>query len=93
MIKIIEKVENKKQETVIQMRDMEPLQVGQVVEEGEYYEHYVIRTAGISTFEIMDLTAPDGGACWGRNVPLKVRLLRPDEIVTLEIRNEVSETE
>jgi len=84
MIKIIKPMEDTK---IIKMCDMEPLQVGQIVENG-YSNEYVMRTQNIDVFEVMNLSNSEPDGCWEEDVGIKVRLLEQDEKITIELSND-----
>lgn len=83
MIKIIEQ-EPSKHENIIEMRDMEPLQVGEVCDNGEI----VMRTASNSVFEVISLSNPGLNSCWSCRNNRKVRLFNPGESVTIRVSND-----
>jgi hypothetical protein len=91
MLKIIDSV--KVRDSVIEMKDMKPLQVGIIVDvpSGDYHNHYVMRTASREKFEVMNLTNAGVGHCWtllGQDVIFKVRLLGIGEKITIELSND-----
>ncbi|MDB4461435.1 hypothetical protein N9043_00645 [bacterium] len=81
------------EDNVINMGDMKPLQVGIIVGNYHgYFGHYVMRTAAISSFEVMNLSNPREGGCWSSNTPdsscdIKVRLLGEGESITIKLSN------
>ena len=82
--KIIE-IKTENTENIITMSEMEPGQVGVIVDDA-YNGHYVLRTYAINHFEVMDLNIAN--RCWATELcPLKVRLLNPDESVIVEFKN------
>ena len=89
MIKIMNKEAVIVDEKIVYMREMKPLQVGEIVDDDAPFDrsgHIVMRTMG-SDIEVMDLTQGREGDCWTGSCTIKVRLLRPDEVITLEVRN------
>jgi hypothetical protein len=89
MLKII-KQEEQSVDKIIPMSQMQPLQVGVIVVDDPTYEgHYVMRTQSAHRFEVMNLSKPSPDFCWTNDgCTLKVRLLRKDEKVTLELWND-----
>jgi len=89
MIKIVS-VNKKEDSRIVPMSDMKPGQVGITVNEALniYKNHYVMRTTSTPNFEVMDLSDPRPNACWTKPNPTKVRLLNPDEKITLELSND-----
>lgn len=86
MLEII-KEENKTPETIIKMKDMKPLQVGIIINSIKFKDHYVMRTASINQYEIMDLTAPKEQGCWTKEHNQTIRLLNPGEGITIKLFN------
>jgi len=88
MLRIIENIKVD-DSNVILMCEMQPLQVGKIVDDKyrDYIGHIVMRTASISKFEVMDLTKACVDSCWSNMSTIKVRLLGPDEVVHLEVYN------
>ncbi len=88
MIQVMEeKVKGK--DTIIPMRDMKPLQVGIIESDGcgGCEGHYVQRTAATTHFEVMDLTGAGVDSCWAGAPTCRVRLLHPDESITIKLFN------
>ena len=88
MLKMIEPVPQK-QDRIIPMSEMIPLQVGVVVS-GVYAGAYVMRSAARRWTEIMSISDPCENSCWCNptdNDP-KVRLLEPGEKIVIELFNE-----
>ena len=83
MLRIIDKKEVE-DANIIEMNDMEPLQVAEIVGSDEL----VMRTANSSGFEIIDLSDPSEDGCWEHSPSVKVRLLSPNEKITIELFNE-----
>lgn len=85
MIKIIDAPE--KQDRIIKMSEMKPMQVGQMANGSPNEGHYVMRSVSMDHFEVMDLT---DRSCWsGHNrYTYNVRLLDPSESITIELYNE-----
>jgi hypothetical protein len=78
------RLENVKDENLIQMKDMKPLQVGVMVNNG----HIVMRTAGLDHFEVMNLSYPNEDACWVGNpnhYTHPVRLLPSGTKISIEV--------
>lgn len=86
-----------KNEEVVPMRDMKPLEIGVIQGRDTGLEgRVVMRTASTSKFEVFDLSKFKPDCCWtikfgdlytkGPSIP--VRLFRPEEEVTLKIRND-----
>lgn len=75
-----------KKSRIVSMSSMKPLQIGQIVQ-GEDVGHYVLRTASVDRFEVIDLSEPREDGCWMNNPTLRVRLLNPDEFIVLELFN------
>ena len=84
MIKIIKE----QTKDTIKMRDMKPFDIGIVQGSVIYSGHTVMRTASQDTFEVMDLTDPGKSHCFDAKVDRLVKLLPPDECVTVEFFNE-----
>jgi len=75
----IRKIEIKeiKDPLIREMGDMRPWEIGQVVTEGSYQGHYLMRTASTDQFEVMDLSDPSEDSCWTRKVDkIKVKLVK-----------------
>lgn len=70
---------------VIPMNEMEPCAIGVVCDYSRYDGHYVMRTASIDEFEVMDLSRPDPDACWDERCDRNVRLLPVGSWVTLTV--------
>jgi len=88
MIKIISKPKSRK--SIIPMTEMEPLEVGRIVNKNGFdkEEEYVMRTASYDQFEVMSLTNPGHDVCWtSSRVELMVELLNPNEKITIDIFN------
>jgi hypothetical protein len=73
---------------IIRMDEMKPLQVG-VVHSSQYKGIYVLRTASVDKFEVMNLSDPQADECWLDSTNQMVRLLDADESLTIELRNEI----
>jgi len=51
--------------TVVKLREMEPCDIGRIVELGSpQFNHIVMRTASKSSFEVMNLSYPGADNCW-----------------------------
>lgn len=85
---MLEIIGDSKDIKVIPMKDMKPLQVGVVVEHGDYEGDIVMRTYSSFKFEVMDLTSPRTDMCWTDGSTVKVRLLGLGEYVTIKLFNE-----
>ena len=83
MLRIVNN-EVKPKDRIINMADMKPLQVGVIVDTGQY----VMRTAHCDKFEVMRLFEPGIDCCWNEYCRLKVRLLNKGEKITIELFNE-----
>jgi len=66
----------------IKMSDMKPLDIGVTRETSRT----VMRTASRSKFEVMDLSIPSPGSCWGRDCGMLVKLLKSGTKITLEVQ-------
>ena len=89
MIKIIReaKEENERFTTIGKMN---PLQVGVIVSSPSNKGKYVMRTASIHKFEVLNLSHPREGGCWiNEDSTVKVRLLNADESITIKLFNGV----
>lgn len=87
MIKIINNKHNMK--NIINMIDMKPLQIGRLINPGMSDDnHIVMRTALLRQLEVINLTNPGQDKCWTGHNTLKVKLLEPEEIITLQLYNE-----
>ena len=78
-------------EAIVKMYHMKPLQVGRIVCNGNDMRnnHLVMRTASTEKFEVIDLSEYREGACWTNpGVDHDVKLLRPDEEVTITLKND-----
>ena len=83
---MIEPVVVKGKKRVVRMRDMEPYDIGVLVE-GSHKGEFVMRTADIHEFEVMCLSSPTkGGSCWGSEVDLEVELLESGSEITLKVK-------
>ena len=71
-------------ENVITMNQMKPLQVGIILETKEY----VLRTASVDTFEVINLSNPGKDECWEQLTTLDVRLLGHGEVVVICLTND-----
>ena len=87
MIKVNDPIKQCK-ETIIPMREMKPLQAGYVVESGNtaIIGSLVMRTMNEGKFEVMCFEQNNYWTTGGNNI--QVRLLRPDEAVTLTLSGE-----
>jgi hypothetical protein len=75
---------------VIQMHEMEPLTIGQIVNAPlhGYKDAFVMRTASTEHFEVMNLSAPEEDSCWtDKHTDIEVRILHPSEYVTITLFN------
>ena len=72
-------------EDTIPMRDMQPGDIGIVVDAEDYSGHTVMRTLSAGHFEVMDLSQPGIDACWTDQNYLKVKLLPVGSKVMLEV--------
>lgn len=84
-LKMFRLTQSPKTACMIPMSEIKPLDIGIVVQEGDYNNFVVLRTASTSKFEVMSLTAPRPDFCWTTNSPLLVRLLEPGESITLVV--------
>jgi len=88
MIKVIKKSIN--DNVVIEMKDMQPLQVG-FIESSKHHVHIgdiVMRTFSTDKHEVMNLSNPNPDSCWctaGISKFIKVRLLNKGEKILLEL--------
>jgi len=74
----------------IPMNKMQPLQVGVIIDKshGEFFGHYVMRTASEHNFEVIDLSVWKPNYCWIDNdAELRVRLLDEDKKLVMEVSN------
>lgn len=86
MIKIIG--EGKKDNMVIPMSQMMPMQVGIIVDD-IFKGNYVLRTQNSAQFEIINLSMPTVDNCWdSKSCNIKVRLLGPGESITVKLSND-----
>lgn len=72
---------------IIEMKYMEPLEVGIVVDDIMYGGDYVMRTASYDKFEVMNISNARRCKCWCNYPTLKVRLLGEGEKLTIELYN------
>lgn len=73
-------------EGIIRMDELRPLECGFIADDSsDYNGHFVMRTANEKAIEVMDLTDARPGGWWTVGCDIKVRRLRSDEIVCLEI--------
>jgi len=72
----------------IKMADMKPLQIASLVICNE--EEYVMRTASINFFEVMNLSQPKARNCYSLedSKDLEVELLNPNETIVIGISND-----
>lgn len=92
MIKIIERHLGM-EERIIEAKDMQPLQVGIVVD-SSYKGEVVMRTASTDagSFEIISISKPGPDRSWiSPECSLQIRLLNPGESFTLKISNDIEE--
>ena len=87
MLRIVKK-ETTIKDTVVEMGDLEPFQIGIIVDTDSsckvYKGHLVMRTASTDKFEVMDISEPKEDMCWtDDDTSLKVRRLHSGEKVTL----------
>ena len=85
------KLQNKSPDNtnIIEMSEMCPYEVGQIMaEDSAYHNHYVMRTASTTHFEVINLTEPGEDVCWGEASTLPVRLLSPNEKLYIELYND-----
>jgi hypothetical protein len=81
------KLHEEEETKIIPMRDMEPLDIGIVIEEdGGYRDSIVMRTASPYSFEVMDLSHPGADGCWTGEPTLEVRLLEKGTKITLVVK-------
>lgn len=87
MIKIIsQETENEKR--IVEMKDMKPLQIGQIIDNNGYKGEIVMRTASYGKFEVIRLTDSGEDHCWTfRECGIKVELFPPEKKIILEISN------
>ena len=57
------------------MSRLEPLQIAKITGESSYKGDIVMRTASYLNFEVMNLSNPKAGACWGKKCDLQVKPL------------------
>ena len=75
---------NDRDDRVIRMMDMEPLQLGVIVDDFNCNNTVVMRTASRDKIEIIDLSEPEANGCWTiKACPLMVRLFAKGESITL----------
>lgn len=88
MIRIIE-LNERADNTFIEMYKMEPLQVGELVDSSyKPLGEYVIRTSSTDRVEVMNLSSPGPDSCWTDDLSTVVRLLKPGEKIVVEFFNE-----
>jgi hypothetical protein len=75
------RIENVKDNNIIPMNQMEPLQVAVVVSSGAI----VMRTASTQHFEVMNLTASEPSRCWTGYPSIHVRLLPSGTKISFEV--------
>lgn len=81
----------KPEEEVISVLDMDPLDIGIVVEgvNSMYLGHIVMRTASVDDREIMDLTRATKDGCWttfSTKTSIKVKLFPAGTKITLTVK-------
>lgn len=75
---------------VVKMKDMKPCQVGRIIDNSKYEGHLVMRNADPNLIEVINITDAGPGKCWvGNHLENFVRLLQPNEVVTVEFYNSV----
>jgi len=80
------------QPDVIPMGNMKPLQLAVIVDQvnTRHAGHVVMRTASVDDLEVMDLSDAHADNCW-TGIPqdrgLSVRILNPNESLTIVLRN------
>lgn len=71
----------------IPMCDMEPMTLGTIYEPTGslkvYHGRVVLKSAGMETKEVLDLSEPGEGACWNGHGTIRVIPFKPGESVTL----------
>jgi hypothetical protein len=85
-IKLVEETTEPKRK-VVRMCDMEPLQIGRIIENSPRNGCLVMRTASAS-FEVMNMTNPSLGAYWsdlGVAAMIQVELAKDGEKFTFEV--------
>lgn len=86
MIEIIETSE--KNNGIIPMSQMKPMQVGIIVDDS-YNGNYVMRTQNSTQFEIINLSKPNIDGCWDNDdCPIRVRLFGPGESIVVKLSND-----
>lgn len=73
---------NEKKFDIIEMSEMEPGDIG-IILEGNYEQHYVMRTLDTIKFEVMDLTGGEPNHCWTSLNSIKIELLPKGTEITL----------
>ena len=91
MLEIV-KTSTTPKENIIKMRDMKPLQVGEIISTPGKYDNnvgeLVMRTADEDKHEVMGLSNPQAGMCWtGGTCEVRVRLLNENESVIIRLFN------
>jgi hypothetical protein len=89
MLKIVEE-NGKRNDRIVEMKDMKPLQVGIVVDDLKYKGHFVMRSQAVEHVEIIDLSSPSPGNGWSGKFSCfhsGVRLLSPGEKLVIELFN------
>ncbi len=78
---------NERPESVLKkMCQMEPYEIGEIVESDFYKGHIVMRTANKNHFEVMDLSmSEEGGGHWDQSCPLVVRIFPPGTEITITV--------
>jgi hypothetical protein len=76
------KVLSDKDENVVEMRNMKPMQIGKILPTEPYAGDIVMRTQSTDTFEVMNLTNYADNTCWTHKPTIKVRLYtKPKTII------------
>jgi hypothetical protein len=81
-------IEHEQTQSVVEMADMLPGQIGRVISKVYCKDHIVFRTLNLHHFEVIDLTEFSLGGYWDGGSSLKVLLLPPGEKVIVEFSNE-----
>lgn len=72
----------------INMENMQPLQIAVIIDkDNESNGHYILRTASVENFEVMDITSPGGNACWLTRNNMQVKLLGPNDELHIILSN------
>ena len=67
--------------------EMEPMEVGQVIDREMYHGDYVMRTHSTAHFEVINLSQRDGDSWTNKSCGLLVRPLAFGETLTIKLGN------